>query len=85
MWLVSPALLLAFFVHLRRYRVAAILGAAALMLAAAVMLIADIGHDLQLTTWSTSQLPFGLHLLPFWILIAVAITLAACIRSAAGT
>ena len=80
LWLVSPALLLGLFVHLRRYPLAALLGAVALILAAAVMLIAAFGHDLHLTTWSTAQLPFGLHLMPFWILIALAITLAVGLR-----
>jgi hypothetical protein len=80
LWVVSPALLLAFFVHLRRYRAAAILGAVALILAAAVMFIAAIGQDLQLTTWSIAQLPLGLHLWPFWILIGLAIALAVGLR-----
>jgi hypothetical protein len=44
------------------------------------MFVAAIGHDLQLTTWSTAQLPLGLHLWPFWILIGIAITLAVGLR-----
>jgi hypothetical protein len=80
LWAVSPALMLALFTHLRRYRVAALIGAAALVLAGAVMLVAALGQQLRMTTWSTADLPFGLHLLPFWLLIAVAITLAVGLR-----
>jgi uncharacterized membrane protein len=80
LWLVSPALLLGLFVHLRRFRQPALVGASALIVAAAVMLVADLGHDLHLTTWTTAELPFALHLLPFWILIALAITLAVGLR-----
>ena len=80
LWVVSPALLLGLFVHLRRYRLAALLGAVALILAAALILLAALFQDLQMSTWSTAQLPFGLHLMPFWILIAAAITLAVGLR-----
>ncbi|MEP7378198.1 MAG: hypothetical protein ABI725_01405 [Chloroflexota bacterium] len=80
LWVISPALLLACFVHLRRYRPAALLGAAALILAGVVMLIAAVGHGLQLTDWSTASLPFALHLLPFWLLIGLAIALALGLR-----
>ena len=80
LWLVSPALLLAFFVHLRRYRTVALLGALALGLSAAVMLFASFGQRLGIISWSTSDLPFGLHLLPFWVLIGLAIALAVGLR-----
>jgi len=80
LWLVSPALLLAFFVHLRLNRSLALLGAAALALSAAVMLIAAAGERLGFLSWRVSDLPLGLHLWPFWILIAVAISLAVGFR-----
>lgn len=80
LWVTSPALFLGLFVHLRRYRAAALLGALALILAGAVMLIAAFGQQMGLTTWSTADLPFGLQLLPFWVLIALAITMAVGLR-----
>lgn len=80
LWVVSPALLLGLFVHLRRYRTAALLGVAALILAGAVMVVAALAHDLHLTTWTMADVPFGLQLLPFWVLIAVAISLAVGVR-----
>jgi hypothetical protein len=80
LWVTSPALLLGLFVHLRHYRLAALLGAVALILAGAVMLIASFGQQMGLTTWSTASLPLGLHLLPFWVLIAAAITMAVGLR-----
>lgn len=80
LWVTSPALLLGLFVHLRRYRPAAVLGAVALILAGAVMIIAALGRGLNLTSWTTADLPLGLHLLPFWVLIAVAITLSVGMR-----
>lgn len=76
LWVTSPALLLGLFVHLRRYRPAALLGAVALILTGALMIIAALGRDLGLTTWTTADLPVGLQLMPFWLLIAVAIALA---------
>ena len=80
LWVTSPALLLGLFVHLRRYRAAALLGAASLILAGTVILVASFGQQTHLTTWSTANLPLGLQLLPFWVLIAAAITLAVGLR-----
>jgi hypothetical protein len=75
-WLISPALLLGLFVHLRHHVTLARIGAVALIGSAVVMLGAALAGGLGLTTWTQADLPFGLHLLPFWLLIAGAITLA---------
>jgi hypothetical protein len=79
-WMTSPALLLGVFVHLRRNTTIARLGAISLALAGAVIFLAAIGQQLGLSTWTTADLPFALHLLPFWLLIAVAISLAVGLR-----
>lgn len=80
LWITSPALLLGFFVHLRRNTTVALLGALSLVLAGAVILVASFAQRLGLSSWNTADLPLGVHLLPFWLLIGLAIALAVGLR-----
>ena len=79
-WVTSPALLLGLFAHLRRYTQAARLAALAVALAGGLMLIGAVSQRLGLNTWTAAQVPLGLHLAPFWLLIALAIGLAIGMR-----
>lgn len=76
LWATSPALLLGLFVHLRRNRRAATVIAAALVGAGAFLVLGAAATDLGLATIRPENVPFGLHLAPFWLLIAAALTLA---------
>ena len=80
LWVTAPALFLSLFVHLRQRTNAARLGALSLVLACGLMVVAALGNHLGLFTWSTADIRFGLHLAPFWVLIALAITLAVGLR-----
>jgi hypothetical protein len=76
MWAVSPALLIGLFAHLRRYQrlaLALILGLAAAM---AFMVLLAAASDLNGANVTPDDVLFGLHLAPFWIAIAAAVTLA---------
>lgn len=75
-WATSPALLLGLFVHLRKWVWPARLAALAVILSGALMLIGAATNQLGIGTWTPADVPFGLHLLPFWILIGLAILLS---------
>jgi hypothetical protein len=75
-WATSPALLLGLFAHLRRWIWPARLAALAVILSAAVLIVGAASHGLGLSNWTPADVPFGLHLLPFWLLIGLAIALA---------
>jgi hypothetical protein len=76
MWAVSPALLIGLFAHLRRYQrtaLAVVLGIAA---AATFLVVSAAATDLGLADVGPDDVPFGLQLAPFWILVVAAIGLA---------
>lgn len=76
MWFTSPALLLGLFVHLRRYTRPALAIAAAVGVGGAVILFASIVARLELGAWRLSDVPLAMHLLPFWLVVGIALTLA---------
>lgn len=80
LWFTSPGLLIGLFVHVRRYRQVAGFSAAALGVTAAVILLSSIVTRLGMSGFEISQLPLGLHLLPFWLAIGAAVSLAVGLR-----
>ena len=71
-WVTTPAFAYAFFPNIKKYIGLVIFGAVILALAAGFMLsraIAGAWH----TGWATQDAPLGVHLLPFWVMTAVAI------------
>jgi hypothetical protein len=76
MWITTPALLLAYFPNIKVDRRVWIPAAAALAVACGVILSRGIVRAWDLG-WATTDIPLGVHLLPFWALIAVAIAFAA--------
>lgn len=79
-WATSPALLLGLFVHLRRYNRVAPLAAVAVALGGALIFVGAALQRLNIGDWDITHVPFGLHLAPFFLLIALAIGLAAGAR-----
>jgi hypothetical protein len=79
-WATSPALLLGLFVHLRRWVWPARLAAFAIALSGAVLIIGAASRQLGASGWTPAEVPFGLHLWPFWILIALAVALSIATR-----
>ena len=74
-WAVSPPLLYALFVHLKRYRVATIVAVISLAAACLAMLGAAFWNG-WFASGTDFELPMGIQLLPFWILIGTAVVLA---------
>ena len=79
MWVTTPALLLAYFPNIKLDRRVWIPAAAALALACTVILSRGVVRAWDLG-WATTDIPLGVHLLPFWALIGVAIAWAAMQR-----
>jgi hypothetical protein len=80
MWATSPALLVGLFAHLKRFSRASLLVIFLLIVAAAYIALAGFAARLQLPSLTPPALPLGLELAPFWLLIALAITLAVGLR-----
>jgi hypothetical protein len=75
-WTTSPALLVGLFAHLRRWVWPARLAALAVTLSGVVLIVGAASNRLGMSHWTPADVPFGLHLLPFWLLIGLAIALA---------
>lgn len=80
LWITTPAILLAPFIHLRRYRPIAVPLAAGLGMACAFMLLRAIGQGLGEEGWGDQIVSTGIHLLPFWLLMAGALVAAVVAR-----
>jgi hypothetical protein len=76
MWAVSPPLFYGLFIHLRRFRGAAIVVGLAVAAACAFLIAGAFSSGLGLAKFGPESLPLGLDLMPFWLLVAAAITLA---------
>lgn len=76
MWATSPPLFYGLFVHLKRHVKLALIATLAIGLACAFLLASAIWLGLGWADLSPADVPLGLHLLPFWLVIAAAITLA---------
>ncbi len=77
LWATSPALLLGLFVHLRQHRRAAFAIAGLVSVAAAFIVLASAATQLGVLPLSLADVPFGIHLAPFWLLIGAGLVLAA--------
>lgn len=71
-WVTTPPLFYALFVHLKRIRPVALLGAGALALACAFLLMDAIRRGLGSDS-GTAGIALGIHLWPFWLTIAGAV------------
>ncbi len=78
-WITTPALLLAYFPNIKLDRRVWIPAAAALAIATAIILSRGIVRAWD-ADWATTDIPFGVHLLPFWALTALAVIWAALQR-----
>ena len=76
MWATSPPLFYGLFVHLRRFRRSALLLGLAVATICGLLLSSALWMGLDLSTFTPTSAPLGLHLAPFWILVGAAITLA---------
>jgi hypothetical protein len=66
-WVTSPFLLYAFFANIKEYRALWIPAAIALGISAVILLSRGLAR-LWEGDWATSEIPWGIHLLPFWVL-----------------
>ena len=73
-WATTPAFFLALFAGIKN-RVIIVVGAVALALMVAVIISGELGRALDLG-WGRWDFPLGVHLLPLWGMIAVAIIVA---------
>lgn len=73
MWVTTPPLFYGLFVHLRRNRLVALVAAVGIALACAVLVLHALWRDLGWGGWGASEIPFGIDLLPFWLVVAAAI------------
>lgn len=80
MWATTPPLFYALFVHLKEHRRLALAGAAAIALACAVVLTRAIWRGLVWGEWGTLEIPLNMHLLPYWLMIGLAIGAAVTAR-----
>jgi hypothetical protein len=76
MWAVSPPLFYGLFVHLRRFRRAALLIGLSVAAACAFLIAGAFSTGWGFAKFGPSSLPLGLDLWPFWLLVGAAITLA---------
>ena len=75
-WITTPPILYAAFVHLKRLRPVVVFGVTGLALACGYMLLRAIQQGLGHDEWGDDIIATGIHLVPFWILIAGAIVAA---------
>lgn len=71
-WVTTPAFFYAFFANIKKYLGAVIFGGVILALACGFLLSKAIAGAWQ-TDWATTEVQFGIHYLPFWLMTAVAI------------
>ncbi|MEO7666806.1 MAG: hypothetical protein ABIU97_07220 [Dehalococcoidia bacterium] len=69
-WVTTPVFLYAYFTNIKEHRAVCIPAAIALGVAALVILSRGLAR-LWDGSWETSDIPFGVHLLPFWSLAFV--------------
>ena len=74
MWATTPAFFYALFAGIKE-RIVLLLGGVAVGLAAAVILSRGIVRAWD-WGWATTEIPLGIHLLPFWAMIGVAAILS---------
>ncbi len=79
MWITTPALLLAYFPNIKVDRRIWVPAAAALAIAAGIILSRGIVRVWD-AGWATTDIPLGIHLLPFWALTALAVIWASLQR-----
>ena len=70
-WTTTPAFFYALFAGIKE-RIVLIIGGAAVGLAAAVILSRGVGRAWD-WGWATTEIPLGIHLLPFWAMIGAAV------------
>ncbi len=70
-WATTPAFFYSFFPNLKEHRAAWIAGASALGISAFIILTRSISRAWD-GGWSTTDIPLGIHLLPFWVMTGVA-------------
>ncbi len=76
MWATSPPLFYGLFVHLRRFgRTALVLGLS-VAIVCGLLIASAVWIGLDWAEVTPTSLPLGLHLAPFWLLVAAAIALA---------
>ena len=80
MWVTTPPILYAFFVHLKRWETARLAGILALAATCAFLLLRAAQQGLGNTGWADDLFATNLHLLPFFALAAVAVVLAVVTR-----
>jgi hypothetical protein len=80
MWATTPPILYAYFVHLQRFRVVAIAGAAALATACGFMLLRAAEQGLGHPGWGDDISSTGIQLWPFWLLLGGALVAAVVAR-----
>ncbi len=78
-WITTPAFLLAYFPNIKLDRRVWIPAAAALAIATGIILSRGIVRAWD-AGWATTDIPFGVHLLPFWALAALAVVWASLQR-----
>ena len=71
-WVTTPAFFYAYFVNIKEYRAVWIPAAIALGVSALVILSRGLAR-LWEGDWESSDIPFGIHLLPFWAMAFVAL------------
>lgn len=80
MWAVSPPLFYGLFIHLRRFKRASLLLMMAIAAACTFLIASAIWVGLGWAKFTPDDVPYGLQLAPFWILVAAAIALAVWTR-----
>ena len=73
LWIISPGLLIGLFAHLKSNRALTIAASLALAVAGTIILVFGAANRLDLTSTTVDSLPFGVQLLPFWLVIGAAI------------
>jgi hypothetical protein len=79
-WVSTPALFYGLFVHRRLNPAVARIGALGIVVACAIVAARGIERGLSAADWATAEVPLGVHLWPFWIVIAGAVVAAVVAR-----
>ena len=72
-WATTPPFFYGLFTHLKGHRRSALFAAGAIALACAIVLSRAIWRGMGWGDWGTFEIPLRIHLLPFWVAIAIAI------------
>jgi hypothetical protein len=70
-WATTPAFFYAFFPNIRHYKWVWIPAACALSISALIILTRSISSAWD-SGWATTDIPLGIHLLPFWVMAGIA-------------